>query len=164
MERNRNEEPVMEMQIELFTLIHDVMKNIVFIILGGLAAAMLAYVAVNITYVPQYTTSTTFVVSSKESNNTYANLSAAHTMAITFQKLLESNVMKETIRKEMGVDEISASISAEVMEGTNLLVEVTLALIFDHGEFCFNHRTCNCAVNLHRSADRTVPASCGRNS
>ena len=122
MERNRNEEPVMEMQIELFTLVHDVLKNIVFIILGGLAAAMLAYVIVNVRYVPQYTTSTTFVVGSKGSNNTYANLNSANTMAITFQKVLESNVMEETICKKMNVDEIDAEISAEVLEGTNLLV------------------------------------------
>lgn len=122
MEKNRKEEPVMEVQIELFTLVHDILKNIVFIILGGIAAAMLAYVLVNVRYVPQYTTSTTFVVGSKGSNTSYDNLTSANTMAITFQKLLESNVMKETIRKEMGADEISASISAEVLEGTNLLV------------------------------------------
>lgn len=122
MERNRNEEPVMEMQIELFTLVHDILQNIVFIVLGGLAAAMLAYVIVNVRYVPQYTTSTTFVVGSKESNNTYANLNSANKMATTFQKVLESNVMKETICDEMGVEEIDATITAKVLEGTNLLV------------------------------------------
>lgn len=122
MERNRNEEPVMEMQIDLFTLIYDIFKNIIFVILGGLAAAMLTYVIVNIRYVPQYTTSTTFVVGSKESNNTYVNLDSAYSMATTFQKVLESNMMKETICKEMGIEEIDASIKAEVMEGTNLLV------------------------------------------
>lgn len=122
MERNRNEEPVMEMQIELFTLVHDILKNIIFIILGGLAAAMLAYVIVNVRYVPQYTTSTTFVVGAKDTNNSYTNLVSANKMAITLQKVLESNVMKETIREEMGIDEINATISAEVLEGTNLLV------------------------------------------
>lgn len=122
MEKNRNEEPVMGTQIELFTLMHDILKNIVFIILGGLAAAMFAYVFVNISYVPQYTTSTTFVVGSQGSNNTYANLNAANTMATTFQKVLESKVMRETIREEMGVDAITATIKAEVLEGTNLLV------------------------------------------
>jgi len=121
-EKNRNEGPVMGTQIELFTLAHDILRNIVFIILGGLAAAMLAYVLVNVSYVPQYTTSTTFVVGSQGSNNTYANLNAANTMATTFQKVLESKVMKETICEEMGVENISATIQAEVLEGTNLLV------------------------------------------
>lgn len=122
MEKNRSDEPVMEMQIELFTLVHDVFRNIVFIILGGLAAAMISYVVVNMQYVPQYTTSTTFVVGAKGSNNTYANLNSANTMAITFQKMLESNVMKETICEKMGVEEIGATITANVLEGTNLLV------------------------------------------
>ena len=115
MERNRNE-------IELFTLVQDILKNIIFIILGGLAAAMLTFVVVNVRYVPQYTTNTTFVVGAKGSNNTYANLNSAYTMATTFQKVLESTVMEETICKALGVEEIDAEITTEVMEGTNLLV------------------------------------------
>lgn len=122
MERNKSDELQIGTQIELFTLVHDILKNIIFIILGGAAVAMLSYVFVNARYVPQYTTSTTFVVGSKESNNTYANLSSANTMAITFQKVLESNVMKEKICDKMGVEEIETEISAKVLEGTNLLV------------------------------------------
>ncbi len=122
METNKNTEPVVEIQIELFTLVTDVLKNIVFILLGGLAAAMLAYVLVNVRYVPQYTTSTTFVVGSKDSNNTYENLDSTYEMAVTFGKVLESNIMKETIREELGTDYVDASIGAEVLEGTNLLV------------------------------------------
>lgn len=122
MEKNRSEESVMELDIELFTLVQDIAKNIVYIILGGLAVAMLSYVLVSARYVPQYTTSTTFVVGSKGSNNSYSNLSSAYTMATTFQKLLESTVMKEIICDEMKVEEIDATITAEVLEGTNLLV------------------------------------------
>ena len=122
MEKNRSEESVMELDIELFTLVQDIAKNIVYIILGGLAVAMLSYVIVSARYVPQYTTSTTFVVGSKGSNNSYSNLSSAYTMATTFQKLLESTVMKEIICDEMKVEEIDATITAEVLEGTNLLV------------------------------------------
>lgn len=122
MQSNRNEEPVMGMEIELYTLVHDILRNFVFIILGGLAAAMLSYVLVNFRYVPQYTTSTTFVVGSKGSNNTFANLNSANEMAMTFQKVLESTIMQKTICEAMGVEEIDATISAEVLEGTNLLV------------------------------------------
>ena len=61
MEKNKSDELLMDTQIELFTLVHDILKNIIFIILGGVAVAMMAYVFVNARYVPQYTTSTTFV-------------------------------------------------------------------------------------------------------
>ncbi|MGN1266910.1 MAG: polysaccharide biosynthesis tyrosine autokinase [Dorea sp.] len=122
MEKNRNEIPVADMEIEPFTLLRDIVSNAVFILLGALAAAMLSYVLVSVRYVPQYTTSATFVVGSKESNNSYANLSSANTMATTLQKVLESAVMKKTICEEMKVDEIDADITTEVLEGTNLLV------------------------------------------
>ena len=115
METNRND-------IELFSLVQDIFKNIIFIILGGLAVAMLSYVIVNARYVPQYTTSTTFVVGAKGNNYSYENLSSANTMAVTFQKLLETNVMREMICKELQVEEVDATLTAEVMEGTNLLV------------------------------------------
>lgn len=122
MEKYREEIPVTDIEIEPFTLVRDIVSNIVFILLGALAAAMISYLVVSVKYVPQYTTSTTFVVGSKESNNTYSNLSSAHTMATTFQKILESTVMKKTICDEMKVEEIDAEITAEVLEGTNLLI------------------------------------------
>lgn len=122
MQNHRNEESIMGREVELYTLMHDIFRNIVFIILGALAAAMLSYVIVNIGYKPQYTTSTTFVVGAKDSNSRYSNLNSANEMAITFQKVLESNVMKKMICETMEVEEIDAVISAEVLEGTNLLV------------------------------------------
>jgi len=109
-------------EIELFTLIHDILINWWCILLGAIAAAMIAYVVVNVQYVPEYTTMTTFVVGSKGSNNTYSNLSSANTMAQTFEKILKSSVMEKTICDKLKVDEIDADISTEVLEGTNMLV------------------------------------------
>ncbi len=123
MERNRNEiAPVTDITIEPFTLLRDILSNAVFILLGALAAAMISYLVVSVRYEPQYTASTTFVVGSKGSNNTYANLSSANTMATSFQKILESTVMRKTICDEMKVEEIDADITTQVLEGTNLLV------------------------------------------
>lgn len=122
MENYREDVPVTDIEIEPFTLLKDICSNMVFILVGAIAAALLTYVFVSVRYVPQYQTSTTFVVGSKGSNNTYANLSSANTMATTLQKVLESTVMKNTICDEMGTDEIEAEITAEVLEGTNLLV------------------------------------------
>lgn len=123
MEKNKNDMPeLMETGIDLFTLLHDVLKSWWLILLGGLAVAMLTYVVVSERYVPEYTTSTTFVVTSKSDANKYSNLSSANTMAKTFQKIIESNIMRKTICEKMKVEEIDAEIKAEVLEGTNMLV------------------------------------------
>ena len=61
-------------KIEPFTLVHDILINWWAILLGALAAAMLSYVFVGIRYVPQYTTSTTFVVSSRGTTASYSSI------------------------------------------------------------------------------------------
>lgn len=122
MDNDRKEASILEEgRIEPFTILHDIVVNWWVILLGALAAAMLTYVVVSVRYVPQYTTSSTFVVTSKTSNYSYSNLSAANTMANTFQQILKSNVMRQTIKENLGVDSLDAQISADVMEGTNLL-------------------------------------------
>lgn len=123
MDKNRNDAVVMpDTEIDPFTLLQDILKNWWAIFLGALAGAMLMYVMVNVRYVPEYTTSATFVVASKDDANMYSNLSSANSMAQTFEKILKSTVMQKTICEELKVDELDAKISTEVLEGTNLLV------------------------------------------
>ena len=56
-------------KIEPYILIHDILVNWWVLLLGALAAAMLAYIAVSVRYVPSYTTSATFAVSSRSSSS-----------------------------------------------------------------------------------------------
>lgn len=112
-----------EIKIEPFTLVYDIVKNWWVIILGAVAAALLAYVFVNVRYEPQYSTSATFVVSSKGDSNALSNLNSANTMAKTFENIIQSNVMKKIVSEKLGVGEIpEGSITTEVLEGTNMLV------------------------------------------
>lgn len=123
MENKREDIPFMEENsLEPFTLIYDVVKNIVFILLGALAAAMISYVVVNLQYVPEYTASTTFIVGSKDSNNSYSNISSTYQMAQTFGKILQSNSLETLICEQMQIDEVEADIQAEVVEETNMLM------------------------------------------
>ena len=108
-------------KIEPFTLIHDILVNWWVILLGALAAAMLTYVAVSIRYVPQYTTSTTFVVSGRNTSASYSSLGTANSMATTFQKVVESNAMQDILCEKLGVDEIDADIQVNIAGETNLL-------------------------------------------
>ena len=61
-------------KIEPFTLIHDILVNWWVILLAALSAAMISSVVLNIRYVPQYTTSATFVVSYRNSSASYSSL------------------------------------------------------------------------------------------
>lgn len=124
MEKNsKNDMPaIIDNDLDVYTLIHDIICNWWVIILGAIAGALLTYVLVSSRYVPEYTTQATFVVTSKGDVNTYNNLNSANTMAKTFEKILKSNVMEKTICQKLKVDELNADISARVLEGTNLLV------------------------------------------
>ena len=108
-------------KIEPFTLIHDILVNWWVILLAALSAAMISSVVLNIRYVPQYTTSATFVVSYRNSSASYSSLGTANTMATTFQKIVESSAMQDILCKKLGVDAVEADIQASVAEGTNLL-------------------------------------------
>ena len=108
-------------KIEPFTLIHDILVNWWAILLGALAAAMIAYIALSLRYIPEYTTSATFVVQTKNTSASYTTLSSANATATTFQKIIESSAMNEILCEKLGVDEIDADIRASVMEGTNLM-------------------------------------------
>lgn len=121
MEYNENWE-LENTKIEPFTLIYDILSNWWVILLGAIAAALLTNVIVNMRYVPQYTASSTYAVSSQYNTNALNNLVSTNEMAQTFQSILKSNAMNKIICEELGVSSVNAKISAEVMGETNLLV------------------------------------------
>ena len=122
MENNReNASAQTETEFEPISLVCDILKNWWVILFGALAGAMLFYVASSMIYVPNYRTQATFVITSRENANAYNNLSSANSMAETFQKILESTIMKKTICEKLDMDKLDADISANVVKGTNML-------------------------------------------
>lgn len=122
MDKERNLSEWEKFGIEPFTLIHDILRNWWVILLGTAAAAMIAYVVTGVRYVPKYTASTTFVVSSRSDSNAWSNLSSANAMAKTFENIIQSNVMKKIVREKLERETLDAVIQTEVLEGTNMLV------------------------------------------
>lgn len=115
-------------KIEPFTLVRDILVNWWVILLGAVSAVLIAYVVLNLRYVPEYTSSATFVVSARNTSASYSTLSSANSTATTFQMIIESNAMQDILCTNLGVDEIDADIQATVAEGTNLLeLNVTAA-------------------------------------
>lgn len=111
-----------EIEIDIFDIIRDVLKDWWLIIITGLAVAMCAYIFANITYNPVYTTNATFVVTSKGSYNTYDNLSTASSVANSLTNIFDSEVLKKKVASDIGYDKAPGEITAEVIPETNLFV------------------------------------------
>ena len=116
-----------EMTADLYTLVIDVLKNLWAAVAVGIAAALLVYVAASLRYVPQYRSSTTFVVSARgTSTGAYANVSAASQKAEVFQTVLDSQVLKNRVAGELGLQAFEGTVDISIVPETNLLsVSVT---------------------------------------
>lgn len=124
MEKNANDNITQywnENKLEPVTLIHDILVNWWVILLGAITAAMVAFVASNMLYVPQYTTSATFAAVSRSGAGSYSSLGNANSMAETFGKIIKSSSMQKILQKELGKNEIDADIQTSLVGETNLL-------------------------------------------
>ena len=112
---------------DIYTIIHDVIKNIWVAVIVGISCAFLAYTGAYVMYEPEYVSSTTFVVSAKGSNSgAYANLSQTQQMAETFRTVLGSQVLKDKVAEALGMDSFPGTVSVSIVSETNLLtVSVT---------------------------------------
>ena len=116
-----------EMTADLYTLVIDVLKNLWAAVAVGIAAALLVYVAASLRYVPQYRSSTTFVVSARgTSTGAYANVSAASQKAEVFQTVLDSQVLKTVWPGNWDFRPLRVRWNISIVPETNLLsVSVT---------------------------------------
>lgn len=106
----------------LIAVARDVLRRWYLVAAAMIAAAMLAMVFVHATYTPQYQTNTTFVATAGgASTTTYQNLSAANTLAAVFTEMLNSSLLQQEVMKETGITSFDGTISASVIEETNLL-------------------------------------------
>lgn len=109
-------------QLDLYGLVHDVLKNIIFILLAALAAAMIADIVVRDNYHNSYTTTATFVVTSKTSSNfAYSNLNAASSMADSYSNILNSSLLRKKVCQDLGISSFDAKAKARVISDTNLM-------------------------------------------
>lgn len=96
---------------------------LIFILIG----AGLFYIKARLSYTPVYTASATFTVNMSQdetlgnSTSTFFNNSTAEQMATTFPHILTSGVLRRKVEEDLGPAAASSSISASVLENTNLL-------------------------------------------
>ncbi|MGN0384010.1 MAG: polysaccharide biosynthesis tyrosine autokinase [Eubacterium sp.] len=108
-------------EIDMYSIVVDVLKNIWLAIFSALICAMFMYIILNHVHKEEYTASVTFAVGSNTSESTYSNLSTATQMADVFTEVFTSDTLKTLIDDDLG-EKTDATIEASVITGTNLLV------------------------------------------
>jgi len=107
--------------IEPFTIIKDVLKKIPIICLLAVAISRLVFVAVDVTYVPEYTASGTYVVSQRSEAYAYGNLSAAMQTAESMGKILGSSVLQKKVCEDLGLNYFPGRAMTSTIPETNLM-------------------------------------------
>ena len=109
-------------EINPYFLTRALVKNIWVIILLC-ASTLLAYSArATFKYKPCYTSSATFMVSSKDSTSAYNSLTATQSMATVFAEVFQSNVLRDKIEENMTDEPFDGTIQTATIPETNLLI------------------------------------------
>ncbi len=126
-------------------IVLDVLKRWYLIVFAAVFMGIAAYVVTDQLYTPEYTTTTTFVVSAQGNSTTvYQNLSATTSLATVFSEVLNSSILRDVVLEELEMTSFDGTISASAIDETNLLIlqvtasdprtafEVTEAIIENH--------------------------------
>lgn len=106
----------------IISIIQDVLRRWYLIVTVTLIVSMAAYVYTDLTYTPQYSTTTAFVATAGgTSTTTYQNLSAATSLAMVFSEVLDSSLLRGEVMEQAGISNFDGTISASAISGTNLL-------------------------------------------
>ena len=109
-------------QLNIDTILRDLKKDLFMIICLAVAAGLLSYIVYLRRYSPAYTVESTYVVTAAGMNNSAVeNLKTANLVAEKFSRVLTSGEMQKAITKDMGTSSLGGSISASIVEETNLL-------------------------------------------
>lgn len=109
-------------QIDLISMLKDIAKEWWAILLLSLAVALFADIWVNVTYQPEYKTSTTFVVTAKGMNtNVYQNLNSTQQLAQQFTEIMDSNVLKKKVAQDLKMSSLNIDSSVDLAPETNLI-------------------------------------------
>ncbi|MDD6212480.1 MAG: polysaccharide biosynthesis tyrosine autokinase [Clostridiales bacterium] len=110
--------------INVDCLMKDILKQWWVILLGAVAAALLTVSFLQFRYVPEYTTSTTFVIgkSGFSDNLIYENLSSAEMITNQYTQMAASNILQTSVCEELGLDSFDARVSVQTVSNSNLMV------------------------------------------
>lgn len=112
--------------INFYSVLKDLLKNLWVVLLAALIMWMSVSVYSRAVYVPEYTSSTTFVVNAKNSTSSYSSLSTTNQLATVLSTVFESEILISRVEEDLGTDDLEIEVDAAIVSSTNLLkVSVT---------------------------------------
>ena len=99
-ENNKNVIQNNDLPLDVYSIIRALLKDWWMIITAGLVGMLIAYIMAGTAYTPSYTSSMTFIVSSKGATSNVSDLTAANEMAETFGEVLNSRLLKKKVQQE----------------------------------------------------------------
>lgn len=117
----------MHLTFDPVVVLLDLLRRITAVIVAAAVVGVGAYIYSDVSYVPQYRTNTTLVITTRDSSATvYSNLSATSSIAMVFEGLLNSSILQDKVLEEVGLEYFDGYVSASRIDETNLLtVSVT---------------------------------------
>lgn len=104
------------------SLIRDILRQWWTILLLSISVGLLTQVWLTLRFVPQYTTSTTFVVADRaNAARTYRNLETASKTAERFAFVLEGQLLQKAVCQDLELPSFAARTKVEQVKGTNMI-------------------------------------------
>ena len=110
-----------ELPVDIFSIVRALLKDWWMILTAGLVGVICAFILADAAYTPVYTSSMTFLVSSRGSTSNLSNLSAASGMAETFSEVLNSRLLRQRVQADVNLEYMPGEIETTVVEGTHLM-------------------------------------------
>lgn len=125
-QQNTSQDPEDSLQtrnIDLDTIIRDLLRQWLMIVLAGVIAAALYGTYLNIRYTPTYKSETTFFVGENGVNTAFAsrNLQEAETMTANLEAIVNSEILSDQVAAVLGRDSLNATIAISSVPSTNLM-------------------------------------------
>ena len=109
-------------ELNLGTIVRDVKRSLYVILCLAVSAGLLSYILFLKNQTPVYTVQATYVVTAAGYNNSaIQNLNTANEVAYNFSKIVTSSEMQNIIARDLGDGRVGGSISANIVEETNLI-------------------------------------------
>lgn len=106
--------------IELLCILRALARQLWMLLLAALTCAMAAWIVLTCFVTQQYTSYTTFSVTTRTSNLYYTNITAAADVAASYSQLLQSRVLRQTMEQNLGMP-LNGTVSAQQLGETNLI-------------------------------------------
>ena len=120
-------------QVDLYSVLRDLLRNLIVILAGAIAVGMIVHMAVQADFQNTYTSTATFAVTSRTySSYASVNMSAANSMAESVSNLLNSSLLRKKVCADLHTDTFNAVASASVVSRTNLLTLTVTADTPEH--------------------------------